>query len=58
MGDDDHRLPLPDEASKHRDKLEAAARVERAGRLVEEQDFRSHRQRADDGDSLLLAARK
>src|SRR5437763_3422218 len=35
--DDDHRLPLSDEASEHGDKLEAAARVERARRLVEEE---------------------
>ena len=53
--DDDHRAALADR--RHvalEDRL--ALVVERAGRLVEDQDARIGEQRAGDGDALALAA--
>ena len=45
---------LPDD----RQHLRHQHRVERRRDLVEQQDVRLHRQRAHDGDPLLLAARE
>ena len=41
---------------EHVEQPDLAARVERVGRLVEQQDLRVHREHARDGDALLLAA--
>jgi hypothetical protein len=54
---DQHRQSAPGESTQHVEHLADALRVERAGRLVEQQRLRVHRQRAGDRHPLLLAAR-
>jgi hypothetical protein len=52
---DDHGHAHPGEVPDDRQDLRDEHRVERRGDLVEQQDRRLHRQRADDGDPLLLS---
>ena len=54
--DDDERLLEIVERAQQRRDLAHEPRIERRRRLVEEQHGRLHRQRARDGDALLLAA--
>ena len=54
--DDDHRHLLLREAADDLEDLARELRVERGGRLVEEEHLRVERQRARDRDALLLAA--
>ena len=56
VGDDDHRHAGGREILHDLQHLVDQFRVERTGRLVEEQDARVRRDRAGDGDPLLLAA--
>ena len=55
--DDEHRAPLGDLAHVLLDDALALV-IERARRLVEDQDARIGDQRARDGDALALAARQ
>ena len=58
VGDHDHRVAEPRMDLHHRVlQMGAGQRVERAERLVEQQDLRLHRQRPGDADALLHAAR-
>ena len=57
VGDDEHRAALGDLLHVLLDDALALI-VERAGRLVEDQDARIGDQRARDGDALALAARQ
>ncbi|KAK1241728.1 hypothetical protein MKX07_007551 [Trichoderma sp. CBMAI-0711] len=57
MRDNHHRPALAGPLKGRLDKL-LALRVERASRLVEQQDVRVADERAGDGDALLLAARE
>ena len=56
MADDDHRHALVGELLHDGEDLADHLGVERARGLVEEHQARPHRQRAGDGDALLLAA--
>ena len=56
MRDDEHGQPLLRKLPHDVQNLADHLRVKRAGRLVEEQDLRFHRQRAGDGHALLLPA--
>ena len=58
VGRDDHRHPLLGELADRIEHLRDEHRVERARDLVEQQDVGLHRERADDGDALLLSARE
>ena len=58
MGHHDHGHAVAGEIGHDFQDLIDHFRVERRRRLVEEHDFRFHRQRAGDGDALLLAARE
>ena len=49
-------MPLAGEVAHHRQHFADQLGVERRGRLVEQHQLRLHRQRAGDGDALLLAA--
>ena len=54
--DADHRHAAPREILHHRQHLGGELGIERRGHLVEQHDLRLQRQRAGDGDALLLAA--
>ena len=57
MGDhDDRAAVVVDEAAQELEDRAPVAGIERAGRLVGEDDLRPRDQRAGDRDSLLLAA--
>ena len=57
MGRDDHRqLVLNGQTADHLQHLVDELGIERGGRLVEQQHAGVRRQRASDGDALLLAA--
>ena len=56
VGDHEQRLPAPVDLVKEREQLLGGAGIERAGRLVGEDELRAGDQRAGDGDALLLAA--
>src|SRR5919112_2055346 len=56
VGDDDHGHAVAGERGHHVEDLVDHLRVERRGGLVEEHHLGVHRQRAGDGDPLLLAA--
>ena len=59
VGDHHDRLArLVDRLAHEREDLDAGAGVERAGRLVGEDDLGPRHERARDGDPLLLAARE
>ena len=58
VGRDDHRHPGRRQLADDVEHLGHELRVERAGDLVEQQQVRLHRQRPDDRDPLLLAARQ
>src|SRR6185437_1436536 len=51
---DQHRHPALRELSDHLQHLGDELRIERARHLVEQHELRSHRERADDRDALLL----
>ncbi len=53
-----HRAALALPLVEHVEQPDLAARVERAGRLVEQQHARVHGDDGGDGDALLLAARE
>ena len=55
---DQHRHPARRELADHVEHLRDELRVERARHLVEQQQLRLHRERADDRDALLLPARE
>ncbi|CAM5237586.1 hypothetical protein SALBM311S_11569 [Streptomyces alboniger] len=54
MGDDDHRHAVLGQAAHDVEDLADELGVEGGGGLVEEHQLRFHRQRAGDGDTLLL----
>src|SRR5688500_10572246 len=56
MGDDDDGVAFGGQLVQQRHHLAAALRVERAGRLVGEDDLAAVHERARDGHALLLAA--
>ncbi len=56
MRDDDHGHPLVGEVDHDLEHLVDHLRVERAGRLVEKDEFGLHRQGPGNGDALLLTA--
>ena len=58
MRHNDHRDVLPREIRHDRQDLADEFGIERARRLVEEEEFRLHREGARDGDPLLLSARE
>ena len=58
VGDDHHGHALAREIAHHHQHLADQLRIERAGRLVEQQQVRAHRERARDPDALLLSARQ
>src|SRR5690606_20868373 len=58
VGDDDHCHPVFRKCLHHPQHFMTQFWVERRGRLIEEHQFRLHRQRAGDRDTLLLAAGK
>ena len=58
MVNDQHRQPLLREILHDGEHLADHLRVKRARRLVKEDDFGVHRQRAGNGDALLLSAGK
>ncbi len=58
MGDDQHGHALARQLAHDHQHLAAQLRVERRGRLVEQQHLGRHGKRAGDGDALLLAARE
>ena len=58
VGGDDHRHARRREPADDVEHLGDELRVERARDLVEQQQVGSHRERADDRDPLLLAARQ
>src|SRR6202035_2497141 len=58
MGDHDHRHAVVGELAHDGKYIADQFGVERGSRLVEQDRLRLHRQRARDGDTLLLAARK
>jgi hypothetical protein len=56
VGDDDHGLAAGGERAQRLQHLLRQLGVEGGGRLVEEEDLGLHRERARDGDPLLLSA--
>ena len=58
VGDGDHGLAAIDDLAQHLEHLLAGLGVERAGRLVGQDDVRVVGERAGDGDALALAAGK
>ncbi len=58
MGDDHHRHAFLGEGQHDVEHLAHQFGIERGRRLVEQHDLRLHRQRACDGDALLLATGK
>ena len=58
MRDQEHRPSFLGQRVDHAQDLAHQLRIERRGRLVEQQHFRVHRQRAGDRDPLLLSAGK
>ncbi len=58
MSDDNHGHSFFRQVLHHLQHFMAQLRVERGGRLVKQHHFRFYRQRARNGDALLLAARQ
>ncbi|KWV58469.1 hypothetical protein AS026_30215 [Rhizobium altiplani] len=58
MGDDQHRAAFLGERTHDAQNLADELGIERGSRLVEEHDFRPHREGPCDCGPLLLAARK
>ena len=56
VGDDHHGAPFLGELAHDGEHLADEFRIERRGRLVEEDELRLHRQHAGDRDALLLTA--
>jgi hypothetical protein len=58
MGHHHHRHAVASQVGHHLQYFVDHFRIQRGGGLVEEHDFRRHRERPSDGDPLLLAAGK